>query len=80
LVKIKLALAMANIVIILLTYLKVKKKSAMKNKNNGIIVNIAGYISHAAAKSPRTKKAIERCRPQPGQSMPYIFFEKHGNM
>ena len=79
-VKISPTLATIRGIVILLAYLIEKKKSAAKNINKGIIVKTAGYISHAAAISPLNKKAIDRCRPQPGQSRPKILFEKQGSI
>ncbi len=39
---------------------------------------MAGYILNASTKSPFNKKAIDRCMPQPGHSIPNIFLLRQG--
>tara|TARA_B100000809_G_C15056396_1_gene500792 strand:- start:677 stop:922 length:246 start_codon:yes stop_codon:yes gene_type:complete len=56
-------------------FLNLKTKCAIKNKNmNSIGIN-AGYIKKLSDKFPFIKAIIERCIPQPKQSIPkYLLY------
>ena len=67
-------------VVILFENLMEKNLSIAKKVNKSNIGYMAGYISKAAINSPFIKRREARWRPQPGQSKPNNFLEKHGSI